>query len=106
MGNRPSYLEFPAATKAEAWALCEGRCTECGKKSSKKHPIEAHHIIPIHWAIQHPEFAPEMIRSLANLKYLCPSCHKKADRENYQRTDEELKTIALALFYAVQVRLI
>lgn len=65
--------------------VCEG----CGKKF-KAEQLSAHHIISVSNAID-SNLAATMISSVANMKILCDSCHKKADREQKKKEAKEKK---------------
>lgn len=71
--NRTPY-KFDDEVKHEARERAGGKCEWCGKEVPK---LEAHHLVAIWFAREIPCLAPIVIKSLANLIYLCPSCHEK-----------------------------
>lgn len=103
MGGYRRGYEFPKQTRYEAIDRADYTCERCGSHHPGGKGLEAHHQIPIWWAIRHKEFAPALIKSIANLEVLCRECHFEADEELYQMTDEEIRGMAMTIFGLFQL---
>lgn len=105
MGNYRKGYEFPKRTRYEAIERANYTCERCGSYHPDGRGLEAHHKIGIWWALKHKEFAPALIKSIANLEVLCRECHFEADEENYEMTDEEIRGMAMMIFGTFQMLL-
>lgn len=98
--HRKPY-EFDRKTKLEALERSGNVCEGCGKPGSKTR-LEADHLVPVYFAIKYPIFAIEVIRSLANLRILCPDCHKK--RMHYEESEIMLLAWGVMQRYLEQIK--
>lgn len=73
-------FEFTAQTKQEALQRSPV-CEACGNPKN----LHIDHILPVFFALKYPVFAIELIKSLANARVLCKSCHSK--RNHYDTTE-------------------
>lgn len=90
------YYKFSSEVRDAALTNAGFRCEWCGTKRE----LGLDHIVPIFLAARMRCLSAEVIRSLANARCLCDSCHKKRHEEELDEQKIGLLVQALLARYA------